>query len=68
MTAAGIDKGKFTGHSSTRAAVSSKAKDRDMPSDVILSTAGWASANTFYKFYHKPILDQVTLADTVLKL
>ena len=67
MKAAGIDTSKFTSHS-TRAAVSSKAKDRDIPLDVILSTAGWASANTFYKFYSKPILDQATLADMVLKL
>ena len=67
MAAAGIDTSKFTSHS-TRAAVSSKAKDKDIPLDVILSTAGWASANTFYKFYHKPVLNQVTLADTVLKL
>lgn len=64
---AGIDTSQFTAHS-TRAASSSKAKERDVPLDVILATAGWGSATTFHKFYHKPIVQQPTLAETVLQL
>ena len=66
MKNAGIS--KFMSRHSTRAAVSSQAKDRDIPLDVILSTAGWVSAKTFHKFYHKPILDQATLAHAAIKL
>lgn len=67
MKAAGIDTSQLTSHG-TRAPVSSKAKGRDILSDVILPTAGWASANTPHNFYDKPVLDKVSLADTVLKL
>lgn len=67
LESAGIDTSQFTAHS-TRAATSSKAKERDLPLDVILATAGWGSAATFQKFYHKPIIQQQTLADTVLQM
>lgn len=67
LKSAGIDTSQFTAHS-TRAASSSKAKERDVPLDVILATAGWGSAATFHKFYHKPIVQQPTLAETVLQL
>ena len=43
LKSAGIDTSQFTAHS-TRAASSSKAKERDVPLDVILVTAGWGSA------------------------
>ena len=65
LESAGIDTSQFTVHS-TRAATSSKAKERELPLDVILATAGWGSAATFQKFYHKPIIQQPTLVDTVL--
>ena len=67
LQSAGIDTSQFTAHS-TRAASSSKAKERDVPLDIILATAGWGSAATFHKFYHKPIVQQPTLAETVLQL
>ena len=67
LKSAGIDTSQFTAHS-TRAASSSKAKERDVPLDVILATAGWCLATTFHKFYHKPIVQQPTLAETVLQL
>ena len=46
---AGIDTSIFTGHS-TRAAAASKAKEKDIPLDVILKTVGWKSENTFRTF------------------
>ena len=67
LESAGIDTSQFTAHS-TRAATSSKAKERDLPLDVILATAGLGSAATFQKFYHKPIIQEPTLADTVLQM
>ena len=67
LESAGIDTSQFTAHS-IRAATSSKAKERDLPLDVILATTGWVSAATFQKFYHKPIIQQPTLADTVLQM
>lgn len=63
----GIDTQIFTSHS-TRAATASKAKQKDVPLDTILNTIGWASAQTFQKFYQKPVLDPrgATLAQAVL--
>lgn len=63
----GVFSSQFTAHS-TRAATSSEAKERDLPLDIILATAGWGSAATFQKFYHNPIIQQPTLADTVLQM
>lgn len=51
----GIDTELFTSHS-TRAASASKAKQKDVPLDEILSQAGWSTADTFRKFYDKPIV------------
>ena len=51
----GIDTELFTSHS-TRAASVSKAKQKDVPLDEILSQAGWSTAGTFKKFYDKPIV------------
>ncbi|KXJ09019.1 Transposon Tf2-6 polyprotein [Exaiptasia diaphana] len=50
----GIDTTMFTSHS-TRAASASKAKQKDVPLDVILSHVGWSTTSTFTKFYDKPI-------------
>ena len=52
----GIDTKLFSSHS-TRAATASKAKQKDVPLDIILSTIGWDSAQTFQKFYQKPLLE-----------
>ena len=40
---------------STRAASASKAKQKDVPLDEILSQAAWNTSDTFTKFY-KPIM------------
>jgi len=47
----------FTSHS-TRAASVSKAKQKDVPLDEILSQAGWSTADTFRKFYDRPIMSR----------
>ena len=39
---------------STRAATASKANAKDMPLNMILSTTGWAFAQTFNRFSNKP--------------
>ena len=51
----GINTELFTSHS-TRAASVSKAKQKDVPLNEILSQAGWSMADTFRKFYDKPIV------------
>ena len=59
-----IDITQFTAHS-TRAAVASKASVKDVPLDVILSNTGWESAQSFHKFYHKPVSHDVNMTDTM---
>ena len=55
LESSGIDSYKFSAHS-TRAAAASRAKQKDVPLDVILAHAGWRSAETFLKFYDKPVI------------
>ena len=55
LESSGIDSHKFSAHS-TRAAVASRAKQKDVPLDVILAHVGWRSAETFRKFYDKPVI------------
>lgn len=62
----GIDIGQFSAHS-TRAASTSAARKAEIPVDVILSAAGWASERTFAKFYHKPRLGESRFAEAVLQ-
>lgn len=54
----------FTAHS-TRAASSSKAASRT-DIDTVLKAAGWSSANTFARFYKKPIITSDTFTHAVL--
>ena len=49
---AGIDTGKYKAHS-TRAASTSAAAQRGVPTDTILKAAGWSRMSTFSKFYKK---------------
>ena len=63
----GIDITQFTAHS-TRAAVASKASVKDVPLDLTLSNIAWESAQTFHKFYHKPVSNEVNMTDTILSL
>ena len=62
LESSGIDSHKFSPHS-TRAAAASKAKQKDVPLDVILAHVGWRSAETFRKFYDKPL---VTPANSIM--
>ena len=54
LESSGIDSHKFSAHS-TRAAAASRAKQKDVPLGVILTYVGWRSAETFRKFYDKPV-------------
>ena len=55
LESSGIDSHKFLAHS-TRAAAASRAKQKDVPLDVILAHVGWRSAETFRKFYDRPVI------------
>ena len=57
---AGIDTDVYKAHS-TRAAVTSAAKGKQVPIDTILSAAGWTNENTFSRFYNKPFKDNELL-------
>lgn len=54
MGHAGIDVNMFKPHS-TRAACTSAAKNKGVPLQSILKTAGWKQESTFRRFYNKPI-------------
>ncbi len=54
MELSGIDITVYKPHS-TRSASVSKAASLGIPTDVILSRAGWKSGNCFAKYYLKPI-------------
>ena len=55
LESSGIDSHKFSPHG-TRAAAASRAKQKAVPMDVILAHVGWCSAETFRKFYDKPVI------------
>lgn len=61
----GIDTQIFAAHS-TRAASVSKAKEKDVPIHEIMAKAGWKSAETFRKYYNKPLVQENSLASAVL--
>jgi hypothetical protein len=54
LTRAGIDVSMYKSHS-TRMASTSKASAVGIPVETIMAAAGWSSAGTFAKFYHKPV-------------
>lgn len=68
MILAGIDVNTFTPHS-TRAAVTSAAKQAGVPIHDILRNAGWTNSLTFLKFYDKVIVQENTdeFANSVLE-
>ena len=51
---AGVDTSQFKGHP-TRGAAASAASRAKVPLEVILATANWSSADTFLRFYKKPL-------------
>ena len=50
---AGVDTGRFSGHSNRRASTSKGLLS--VSTDVILATAGWTKGSNFRKFYNKPV-------------
>ena len=52
---AGIDITMFKAHS-TRAASTSAAASGNIPLSTIMASAGWSNADTFSKFYNKPVI------------
>ena len=61
----GIDTKVFTAHS-TRSASVSKANEKDVPLHEIITKAGWKSAETFRKYYNKPVIQGDRLASAIL--
>ncbi|KAJ8041093.1 hypothetical protein HOLleu_11813 [Holothuria leucospilota] len=55
LEAAGVNTKMFTAHS-TRAAASSAMHDKGVAIQDIMKTAGWSNAETFARFYKKPII------------
>ena len=60
----GIDTKVFTAHS-TRSASVSKANEKDVPVQEIMAKAGWRSAETFRKYYNKPVIQGSSLASAI---
>ena len=65
LAAAGIDTCYYKPHS-TRSASTSAAAATSTPLDTILKTAGWTSASTFAKYYHKRVEQSNSYSDNVL--
>ena len=61
----GIDTKVFTAHSTTSACVS-KANEKNVPVHEIMAKAGWKSAETFRKYYNKPVIQGNRLASAIL--
>lgn len=61
----GIDTNVFTAHS-TRSASVSKANEKDVPIHEIMANAGWKSAETFRKYYNKPVVQGNRLTAAIL--
>ncbi|CAH3183063.1 unnamed protein product, partial [Porites evermanni] len=53
----GVDTKVFSAHS-TRSASVSKASAKDVPFHEIMARAGWKSAETFHKYYNKPVIQE----------
>ena len=56
LAKAGIDTGKYTGHSTRAASCSAVAERASL--HTVLKAAGWKSESTFTKFYKKDVLAQ----------
>ena len=57
----GVDIKVFSAHS-TRSASVSKASAKDVPLHEIMARAGWKSAETFHKYYNKPVVQENSVA------
>lgn len=61
----GIDITVYKSHS-VRAAATSAAKSLNVPIEDILSAVGWSGAETFRKFYNKPLVKSESFANKLL--
>ena len=61
----GIDTSVFSVHS-TRATSTPKACAKDISLHEIMDKAGWSSAQTFYKYYYKPVIQEASIASALL--
>ncbi len=67
LKSTGIDTEKYAPHS-TRAASTSKCRSKGLQMDEIMKTAGWTNAETFARFYSKPVeTGQRNFGKTLLK-
>lgn len=67
MCAAGVDTTIFKAHIVRTSSVS-KAKGSFVPVDDILTKVGWSTAETFRRFYDKPVVHNDKYSNAVLKL
>ena len=67
MDMAGVDTTLFRAYS-TRSASASKAAASNVPTELIMKTAGWSRESTFAKFYLRNIEPNVQFADQVLRI
>ena len=65
LVLAGVDMNMFTPHS-TRSATTSFVSGK-IPIDTILRTAGWRRDSVFRKFYKKPITNDSSFSDAILR-
>nr|CAI5854759.1 unnamed protein product [Callosobruchus analis] len=63
---AGINTEIFKPHS-TRHAATSAALKKGVQVETILKAAGWTQANTFARFYHRRVVDQLAFATALLQ-
>ena len=56
LNSAGINTDKYSPHS-TRAASTSKCRNKGLQIEEIMKTAGWSNTGTFARFYGKPLED-----------
>lgn len=61
----GVDLKCFSSHS-TRSASSSSLASHGVPIEFILKSVGWSSAQTFAKFYNKPIVQENNFGSELL--
>lgn len=61
----GIDTTMFSAHS-TREATASKACAKAVPIHEIMAKADWRSAQTFYRHYFKPVIEEASVASVLL--
>ena len=55
----------FSGHSN-RAVSTSKACAKAVPVHEVMAKAGWSSAQTFYRYYNKPVIEEASVASVLL--